>query len=179
MSYSALIPLPLSIMRWLTYFILAYLMLGLQIGLSGHVAIGGARPNLVLLAVIFIALNAPRDAALLGSFVLGCLQDLTTQQPMGIFALSYGLVAMFTISTQQIVYRGHPLTHFSLALVGSFLTDVVILLHGLIRGPKISPMILFYAAIYTAVLSPIVLGLLQQMKRAFAFQSAPRRTIRS
>src|ERR1700749_2562039 len=89
-------------MRWLTYFILAYLTLGLQIGLAGHIALGGARPNLVLLAVIFIAINAPRDAALLGCFVLGLLQDLTTQQPLGIFALSYGLVAMFTISTQQI-----------------------------------------------------------------------------
>jgi rod shape-determining protein MreD len=160
----------------LTYFILAYLTLGLQIGLSGHIALGGARPNLVLLAVIFIAINAPRDAALLGCFVLGCLQDLTTQQPLGIFALSYGLVAMFTISTQQIVYRGHPLTHFSLALIGSFLTDAVILSHGWIRGPRISPMLLFYSALYTAILSPIVLGILHQLKKAFAFQS-PRRTV--
>jgi rod shape-determining protein MreD len=163
-------------MRWLTYFILAYLTLGLQIGLSGHIAIGGVRPNLVLLAVIFIAINAPRDAALLGCFVLGLLQDLTTQQPLGIFALAYGLVAMFTISTQQIVYRGHPLTHFSLALVGSFLTDAVILLHGWVRGPRISPMLLFYSALYTAILAPIVLGVLHQIKKAFAFQS-PRRTV--
>jgi rod shape-determining protein MreD len=163
-------------MRWLTYFILAYLTLGLQIGLAAHIAIGGARPNLVLLAVIFIAINAPRDAALLGCFVLGLLQDLTTQQPLGVFALSYGLVAMFTISTQQIVYRGHPLTHFSLALVGSFLTDAVILLHGWVRGPRISPMLLFYSALYTAILAPIVLGILHQLKKAFAFQS-PRRTV--
>jgi rod shape-determining protein MreD len=163
-------------MRWLTYFILAYLTLGLQIGLSGHIVVGGARPNLVLLAVIFIAINAPRDAALLGCFVLGCLQDLTTQQPLGIFALAYGLVAMFTISTQQIVYRGHPLTHFSLALIGSFLTDAVILLHGWIRGPRISPMLLFYSALYTAILAPIVLGMLHQLKKAFAFQT-PRRSV--
>jgi rod shape-determining protein MreD len=163
-------------LRWLTYFILAYLTLGLQIGLAAHIAIGGARPNLVLLAVIFIAINAPRDAALLGCFVLGCLQDLTTQQPLGIFALAYGLVAMFTISTQQIVYRGHPLTHFSLALVGSFLTDAVILLHGWVRGPRISPMLLFYSALYTAILAPIVLGVLHQLKKAFAFQT-PRRTV--
>jgi rod shape-determining protein MreD len=164
-------------MRWLTYFILAYLAMGLQIGLSGHVTIGGAWPNLVLLAVIFIAINAPHDAALLGCFTLGALQDLATQQPLGIFALSYGLVAMFTISTQQIIYRGHPLTHFSLALVGSLLTDVVILLHGWLRGPRLSPMLLFYSAIYTALLAPIVLGLLQLSRSAFAFES-PRRKMR-
>jgi rod shape-determining protein MreD len=165
-------------MRWLAYFILAYLILGLQIGLRGQIAIGQAWPNLVLLGVIFIAINAPRDAALLGAFGLGVIQDLTTQQPLGVFAFSYGLLAMFTVSTQQVVYRAHPLTHFSLALVGSLFTGIIMLLQGWIRGPVApSPMALFYSALYTAVLAPIVLGLLGRVRRAFSFQS-PRRKIR-
>ena len=41
-------------MRWLTYFILAYVIVGLQIGLGDYVRYQGAAPNLVLLAVIFI-----------------------------------------------------------------------------------------------------------------------------
>jgi rod shape-determining protein MreD len=163
-------------MRWLAYFILAYLILGLQIGLRGQIMIGSAWPNLVLLGVIFIAINAPRDAALLGAFGLGVIQDLTTQQPLGVFALSYGLLAMFTVSTQQVVYRAHPLTHFSLALVGSLLTSLVMLLQGWIRGPVApSAMALFYSALYTAALAPIVLGLLNRMRRAFSFQPARRK----
>src|SRR5262245_5980935 len=163
-------------MRWLAYYILAYIFLGLQLGLQGQIRIGSAWPNLVLLAVIFIAINAPRDAALLGCFGLGLLQDLTTQQPLGVFAFSYGLLAMFTVSTQQVVYRGHPLTHFSLALAGSLLTGVIMLLNVWIRGPRgdFTLMVMFYSAVYTALLGPIVLGLLQRMRRAFAFQS-PRR----
>ena len=157
-------------MRWFAYFILAYLALGLQIGLAGHVQVGGAWPNFVLLAAIFIAINAPRDAALLGCFGLGLIQDMTTEHPMGLFAFSYGIVAMFAVSTQQVVYRGHPLTHFSMALVGALMTGFIILMHGWIRGPRQSPLDVFYAALYTAVLAPIVLGLLGKVRKAFSFQ---------
>jgi rod shape-determining protein MreD len=164
-------------MRWISYFILAYLMLGLQIGIISYVGIGqsGAWPNLVLLAAIWIAINAPRDAALLGCFGLGLIQDLTSQQTLGVFAFSYGLVAMFTVSTQQVVYRAHPLTHFTLALIGSFLAGIVVLIHGFYPGPRVSPMTLFYSSLYTAVLAPLVLGLLGRVKKLFAFQPIRRK----
>src|SRR5262245_5852688 len=136
-------------MRWFTYFILAYMMMGLQIGLKPFVTVAGnVWPNFVLLAVIFIAINAPRDAALLGAFGLGLMQDLCTAEVLGLFAISYSLVAMFTVSTQQVVYRGHPLTHFSLALFGGLICAFVAILHGLIHGPRLSPMALFYSALY-------------------------------
>jgi rod shape-determining protein MreD len=164
-------------MAWIPYFILAYLTLGLQIGLRGYFEIGQAWPNLVLLVAIFIAVNAPREAALLGCFMLGVMQDLATQQTLGLFAFSYGLVAMFTVSTQQVVYREHPLTHFTLALVGSILTSLVLVIHGWIYQGRPSMMAMFYSALYTAVLAPVVLGVLQRMRRAFSFQP-PRRKIR-
>ena len=102
-------------MRWLAYVILAYIAIAVQIGLGPYVRYRGAQPNLVLLAAVFIALNAPRDAALLGCFCMGVLQDLVTQQPPGLFALSYGLTAMVAVSVHQVVYREHPLTHFLVA----------------------------------------------------------------
>src|SRR5947209_11686266 len=117
-------------MRWPMFFILAYIAVGLQVGLSPHVAYHGAAPNLVLLAVVFLAMNASRDAALLACFILGVLQDLLTQQQPGLFALSYGLIALFIVGAQQAVYREHPLTHFSLALAGGLITASILLLHG-------------------------------------------------
>jgi rod shape-determining protein MreD len=162
-------------MLWVPYFILAYLTLGLQIGLRGYFEIGQAWPNLVLLAVVFIAINAPREAALLACFMLGVMQDLATQQTLGLFSLSYGLVAMFTVSTQQVVYREHPLTHFTLALIGSLMTGAVLLIHGWIHPPRLPAMAMFYSALYTAVLAPLVLGVLQRLRRAFAFQPARRK----
>jgi rod shape-determining protein MreD len=178
-------------MRWFTYFILAYFALALQIGLAPYIAYRGAAPNFVLLAVVFIAVHAPRDAALLGCFALGFLQDMATLQQPGLFALSYGLVALFVVSTQQVVYKEHPLTHFSLALAAGLITAVVLIAHGWIRPPfarttdgntvlpaiRISTTNQLYRVLYTALLAPIVLGILQRGRGVFGFQG--RRRVRS
>ena len=188
-------------MRWITYFILAYLALGLQVGLGAYVSYQGATPNLVLLAALFIAINAPRDAALLGCFGMGLMHDLLTQQPPGLFALSYGLVGLLAAGTQQAVYRDHPLTHFSAALAGGLVVAALVLLNGWVRPPgpavplawvggvgptpatqisfaqvRLSPATEFTRAQYTAVLAPAALGLLVRVKRAFNFQQ-PRRKL--
>jgi rod shape-determining protein MreD len=164
--------------RWITYFILAYVALAIQVGAGGYLRWQGAPPNLVLLVVIFITVNAPRDAALLGAVCLGILQDLVTHAPLGLYAFSYGLVGMFVVSTQQLVYREHPLTHVTLALVGGLLCTAVELLHGLIHRPGAAAMTLLTTTIYTAILAPLVLGVLQRAKRPFAFQP-PRRKIKA
>ena len=179
-------------MRWLSLFILAYMAVALQIGISPYVAYRGAAPNLVLLAVIYIAIHAPRDAALLGCFTLGLFQDLVTQQPPGLFALAYGLVALFVTGTQQAVYREHPLTHFSLALAGGLMTMLLLMLHAWVRPPaprvattsgavlpaiRLSPVVELTRVLYTALLAPFLLAVLQRGRGAFAFQS--RRRVRA
>jgi rod shape-determining protein MreD len=165
-------------MRWIVYFILAYVALAVQVGLTPYLRWQGASPNLVLLAVIFIAVNAPREPALLGCLCLGLMQDLLTQSPLGLYAFSYGLVGMFVISTQQLVYRSHPLTHFSLALFGGLLTAAVIYINGLVHRPGVAAGTLFTTVLYTAVLGPFVLGFLQLARRPFAFQP-PRRKVKA
>jgi rod shape-determining protein MreD len=176
-------------MRWLTYFILAYVMLGLQLGLGAHVQYRGGGPNLVLLVVVFISLNAPRDEALLGSFLLGAMQDLVTLEPMGLYALSYGLIAILISSVGQLAYREHPLTHFFMTLIGGMITAVILLIHGwvhplgparhdgdtVIRAVHQSPRLLVVSVIYTALLSPIVLGVLQRFQGVFSFEQTRRK----
>lgn len=156
-------------MRWVPYFILAYLAVGLQIGISGFLG-QGAKPDLVLLAVIFIAIHAPRDAALLGCFGLGIISDLVSINPLGVYAIAYSIVGMFVISTQELVYKAHPVTHFTLGFVAGLLSGSVVVIHGWIRGPRASVTELLAAALYTAILAPIVLGLLNLTRGAFSFQ---------
>lgn len=162
-------------MRWLSYFILAYITLGLQAGIARAMQWKAAEPNLVLLAVVFIALNAPRDVALLGCFILGAMQDLTSGGTMGLFAFSYGLVALFIVAVQQAVHRRHPATHFALTLIAGVLTAIVLAIHRWLRppGPQVLP--LFYTAVYSAILAPFVIGGLQRISRVFHFQSGRRR----
>jgi rod shape-determining protein MreD len=177
-------------MRIIPYILLAYLMLGLQIGMSPFTAFHGASPNLALLAVLFIALNAPRDAALIGCFCIGLLQDLLTVQQPGLYAFSYGIFAMLVVALHQSVNRTHPLTHFVLALVGGLLTAFVLIVHSwihpaagplvvdgkvLLRAARIPASIEFTRAVYTAVLAPLVLWALEKIRGLFAFQPGKRK----
>jgi rod shape-determining protein MreD len=180
-------------MRWISWFILAYLALGLQTGLEGFSQVRGASVNLVLLAAVFIGLSAPRNAALLGCFGLGLLQDLTTRQPLGLFAISYGLVALLLNPAQQAVNRDHPLTQFSATLFGGLMTATVLLVHDYFRpaagrivteGGAVLPAVhlsvtnLLAGSLYTALLAPIALWILARVRRGFAF-TPQRRKIRA
>ena len=162
-------------MRWAAYLILVYMAIGLQVGLQAYVRTdGGSRPDLILLAVLFIALNAPRDAALLGAFGIGVVSDLVTVGPLGLYALAYSLVALFVVSAADLLAKSHPVTHFAVALAGGLIAGLVVLIHGWVRGPSVPVGVIFGSAVYTALLSPIVLGLLQLIKGLFAFQSRRR-----
>jgi rod shape-determining protein MreD len=116
-------------MRWLAYFILAYVLLGLQLGLGPFIAYRDVPPNLLILLVIFIALNAERNEAMLVCFLIGLAQDLTTLQPLGLFAFSYGIVAVLVCWLAESVRRAHPFTHFSLAFMATMVVGVILLAH--------------------------------------------------
>ena len=157
-------------MRWLMFSILAYFALGIQGGLAIAMP-DGVRLNLMLLVVIFVTVNAPREYGLLAAFMLGMLQDLFTGSPMGLWAFSYGIVGMFVVSTQEYVYKAHPLTNISLALVGGIITTTIAVIEAWVHHRHLSLMPLAKGVFYLSVLSPIVLGLLDRGKKAFGFRS--------
>lgn len=161
-------------MRWLSWFILAYLALGLQSGLGSYIAWEGVPPNLVLIAVVFVALNAPREPALLGTYFMGLMQDALTQEPLGTYALTYGLVTLLVQTGQSVVYREHPLTHVSLTLGGGVISGLVLFAQSLVWAPRRPVMELVICCIYTAALAPVILWPLQKAKWLFAFQLAKR-----
>jgi rod shape-determining protein MreD len=165
-------------MRWLPFFILAYLALGVQSGLGAYAQVGEARPNLVLLAAVFVAVNAPRDAALLGCVLMGLMLDLLTNSPLGLWGLALGVVGWVVVNSRDIVYRDHFLTHFWLGLSSALVSGAVIWLHSWVY-PRLHPQMhmprptlaaLAAGALYTALLAPVVLGLLQRMQTIFAFR---------
>ncbi len=166
-------------MRWSAFFILAYLLIGVQIGISHAGSATAAHPAIVLLGAVFIALNAPRKVALLACFILGLIQDLMTLQPLGVSAVEYALVALLVVNAQDVVYRNHPLTHAFLGLVCGLLGAVTLLMHawiyGLLRrklneaGLPVGRELL--GVLYTALAAPVVLGILQRMTRYFGFRT--------
>lgn len=176
-------------LRWLVYFILAYLMLGIQLGVGSFVSYRGVSPNLLLLVVIFISLNAPREPAMLACFLLGAMQDLITLQPMGLFALSYGLIAMIVVPCVESVRRTHPMTHLTFTFGAGILMGMLQIVHDYFRpvapggmyggtvvnAIRIGPRVVAVSVIYTTLLAPFVIGLLQLTNRLFAFEQHGRR----
>jgi rod shape-determining protein MreD len=163
-------------MRWLSFFILVYIALGLQAGLARAIEYKNAAPNFVLLVVIFIALSAPRDTALLACFILGAMHDFASQGTLGLLAFTYGFVAVFIASIQQAVGRRNFITHFILTIVAGVIAAVILSLHGWLRPPApgaYPPALpLFYSAIYSAILAPLILGFLQKIRGVFHFQTS-------
>lgn len=190
-------------MRWFVFLIFAYVLLGAQIGLGEHFRVLGASPNLVLLGVVFIALNTPREVALTAALLLGLFHDLAASGgPFGLFAVAYSLVALAATAVNREVYTDHPLTHFFSALLGQLMvvlvTVAIVLLQQQIRGappdapPDVTPdtppdappplrvagiayLPLLASCLYTAFLAPLVLGVVARVKGVFGFEPLRRR----
>ena len=166
-------------MRGLALTFLAYVALALQVGLTPFIEWHGARPNLVLLAAVFIGMNAKREPALVGCFVLGLVQDLLTTQALGVYAFSYGLAGLLVTSSAQAVYRDHPLTHVSLVLLAGLIAMFVSLLSDLFHpaapGARVAFGTEFRRLVYTTLLSPFAFWVLGRTRRAFAFKGSYRK----
>ena len=171
-------------MRLLPYLILAYVAVAMQIGMGSLLAVGGSAPDFVLLAAIFIALQAPRESALLGCFGLGLIHDLVSQQPLGLYALGYGIVGLLVVGSQSSLQRESPLAHILVALVSGIVVTLVILLNQRFAPtPPVAPVspdaalpplgagpgALIWGVVWTTLLAPAVLWPLNKLRRYFAF----------
>ena len=79
----------LTVLRHILYLVLAFVV---QTTCLRHPEIAGVQPDLVLLAVVFVALLAGQaEAALLG-FAIGLCQDAYSPQDLGLNALAKSLV---------------------------------------------------------------------------------------
>lgn len=177
-------------MRWLSYGIVCYLSLGIQLGWASFASQAGSVPNLPLLIAVFMAATAPRQGALLGCFFLGLAQDACSQHALGIYAMSYTLLALIVTGAVHLMRREHLLTHVLLSLMGGVIVVIVTWISqhlvpaqppielpgsGLLNPLPIGMDGIFRSLAYTALLSPVVLGIL--IRVAFLFDS-PRRQAR-
>jgi len=115
-------------MNWIAFVILSYVTVALQSALTPMLRYGSSSRIWDDHAGI-IALYADRQSALLGCFILGAMQDLATCQRLGCLRLAMDCGTGRYLGARS-VYREHPLTHFSCALLAGFVTTVVLYLHA-------------------------------------------------
>ncbi len=159
-------------LRWLAFIILAYVMLGLAVGLGGVARVGATPINLVLIAAVFICINAQRDPAMIACFVLGLLHDLVGGGPVGMYALAYCCVALLVAGTERSMAVEHPFTHFFVTLFGGIIVAIVVKFIDAWHGIGTSLWTDLLTAFYTAIVAVPVLWALNKFRKRFRFRTS-------
>ncbi len=145
-------------MRWLLFIILAMGLLALQMGLALVPRIGEARPDLLLLLVVFVSLFSGGIAVpLYAALLLGLMQDVVVGT-MGPMTFGYGLVGLMMLRLRLAVYRDHPLAHVACGLAG--VCVMMVWLHGLMPLARWMVRLVIFrseeAGLWTDVRPPVV-----------------------
>ncbi len=104
-------------MRWLTFFLLAVVVLTLQSAVGPRLTLLGARPDWLLVVVVFLALYAPAQDAVLGAALIGLGGDLLSIERLGLLILSYVLAALGVVVVREHVFKSAHTTRFILTLI--------------------------------------------------------------
>jgi len=132
--------------RWGIFAIFALLVLSLDAGLSDVLRIESLwdiRPNLCGVLAVFVALSAPRIAALWGCFMIGVLLDLsieyTTGGNRGVYLVgpyALGLLAggWLVLRGRTMVFRRRALTIGVMTVVSLLLAQAIIMMLLVIRS---------------------------------------------
>ena len=163
---------------WFAAIVLTALLL--QSTVFEQMRLVGVKPELMYLVTILIAvMEGPQEGALVG-FVGGMAQDFMLNTPKGITALTLTLVGYAVGMARQYIVSPSPLLPALLVAVGTAVGlgfyQVVRLLLGQLPGEPLGYgiKVSLLAAVYGAVLTPIVYPLLRRLTE----RSRPMRVVR-
>ncbi len=122
-------------MRLLPHVLLAYLALGLQLGLDGLLTLrtaggGYGKFDLVYTAAAGISAMLPKQTAPTAALVIGLLHDLATSGPIGPRAVGYGLAGLLISRASPRVFVGFVGVAAAGAVVASFAAWLVLSIAG-------------------------------------------------
>ena len=144
-------------MRWLLFAIIAPAGIVLQTTVAARTTIAGIQPDWMFVLVVFFGLYAPRRDAWLAGWLLGLLVDLTSIERLGLFSLSFFLVAVMVNSVRDLLFLKSFATHFFITLGAGLLLQCGLVAYRAALYPQsIDPwpaavLMTGAAALYTAV----------------------------
>lgn len=149
-------------MRYLGLFLLLIFNTVLQTTLLTHFEIGGVRPNLVLIQVIFF--SSLNGSGLGGAFgaLAGLFLDLVSGRYIGLNALSFSAVGAVVGLVEGRLYKDNLLVPIGGVFVGSFIYNLLAFFLGTFAGLRLSfGMLLttiFIQTLYNTALVPLLYG---------------------
>ena len=177
----------LSVMRWLTFFLLLYFATALQAAHLGQWSeFGYFHLEYIFMLAVFYALFAEKDAALLACFWCGLMYDLTGQSIVGLEAILAGMIALGIISIRMHIFRSSVLGQMVITFLAVllFLAGRVLLGHlalyfagrpvPIINGLAYAGVILS-SSLYTAAVAPWIFRALFLLGDMLGFDMQHRR----
>lgn len=97
----------------------------LQLLVAPNIAIAGATPNFLLIAVVVIAISSGPQQGSIAGFGLGLLFDLLESGPIGPWALVLTLIGFLAGSLQRNIFAESWRLPVTIVLIASFLAQVL------------------------------------------------------
>jgi len=125
-------------MNWGVFAVVAWLMLGIELGLRSALQIGSTpmAPSFILPLGVWVALWAPQATASAACLILGILLDFTFPLPfmdrggdvvvVGPYALGCLLMAQAVVAARGLVIKRNPVTLMVLTVVGGMVAHAVV-----------------------------------------------------
>ncbi len=104
-------------MIWFLYGLILAVALTLQSVVAPFVQIYSARPDFLLVGVVFLALHGPVRETILAAWIVGLGADLLTIEQFGFLGFSYALVAFLVLEVREYLFRSRATTQFGVTAV--------------------------------------------------------------
>jgi rod shape-determining protein MreD len=158
-------------MRWFAFLLLVMALLTAQSAVAPRLAVFGARPDWLLVTVVFLGLFATPRQAITGGWVLGLAADLMTLERLGFLAVSYAATAVLVTGVRELLFRNRWTTQLGVTLVASVLLQTAwMIYHRSLYGSADSALGEFagrvvFGSLYTAAWSPLMVPALRRIGR--------------
>ena len=158
-------------MRWLTFAVVTGLALTLQASLAPRLELFSARPDFLMIFIVFLGLHAPSNHAIAGAWILGVCADLMTIERFGVIALSYGLTSMIVTSLREYLFRYRVVTQTAVTLIACLLIRTVWTIYYHLMYDAWEPFLRDWliggvmVSVYTAAIAPFAFRVLLRMSR--------------
>jgi len=98
----------------------------LQASVADPISIAGAKPDLVFLSVVFIALYGPASSVLPLAWLLGSIEDVFSSGRFGVYGALYLVTAYFIVNSRDDLFTEHRLTQLLVVGLHALLVNLVL-----------------------------------------------------
>ncbi len=150
-------------LKWLSFSILAFIVLILEVAIPRSLTPGSHNliPNLFLILAAYLAFGTAAYKALIVFWILGLLKDISSDEILGCYSLSFGLFGIFLIKMRDLLNSNNPIVFGTIVLTGCLIIEHLALIIDIIRSSQMQPYSISIKSILlqgviSAILAPII-----------------------